>query len=88
MSLKCPHCGKDAMSVKTRMWLGPARAKECQECWGLVSVSWTSVLGLSPILAGFYVALGTGHIAMGLGILAIGTLLIFFMQAALDLEKR
>ena len=88
MSLKCPHCGKDAMSVGSRMWLGPARAKECKECGGLVSVSWTSVLGLSPILAGFYVALGTDHIAMGLGILAIGTLLIFFMQAALDLEKR
>jgi hypothetical protein len=76
------------MSVKTRMWLGPARSKECQKCGGLVSVPWTSMLGLSPILAGFYVALGTGHIAMGLGILAIGTLLIFFLQVALDLEKR
>tara|TARA_B100001996_G_scaffold43860_2_gene31685 strand:- start:73 stop:339 length:267 start_codon:yes stop_codon:yes gene_type:complete len=88
MSLKCPHCKKDAMSVSTRLWLGPARRVACENCGKYVSVSWASVIGLIPILAGFYISLVSDNLEMGIGILAIGTMVIFFMQSALDLEKR
>jgi hypothetical protein len=42
--LRCPHCGKNAMSTGAKLCLGPARTQRCRSCGTRVSVPWESFL--------------------------------------------
>ena len=50
--LTCPHCGQQAMTSSAKMWLGPARTRNCDACGKRVSVPWRSMLMLIPVYAG------------------------------------
>ena len=48
--LKCPHCGERGLSLGQKLCLGPARATECSSCGEGISVPWSSMLVLAPVL--------------------------------------
>ena len=52
---ECPHCGKEAMSVLGKLFLGTARSPKCKSCGERVSVSkasalWEILVLLPPVL--------------------------------------
>ncbi len=50
----CPYCNQEAFSFWRKSFLGPARTAECRSCGRKVSVSWVSLLGMVPLLAGMF----------------------------------
>jgi endogenous inhibitor of DNA gyrase (YacG/DUF329 family) len=44
MKLDCPHCGKQAISMVRKAWLGPAMTATCQVCGKKVGVSYGAAM--------------------------------------------
>ncbi|RZD38775.1 MAG: hypothetical protein CXT71_06045 [Methanobacteriota archaeon] len=88
MGMRCPHCGKVAFSFASKLFLGPARTKQCDQCQGKVSIPWTSIIGLAPVLIGGYLSIATSNNTLGFSIIIFGGIMIFLIQASMPLEKR
>ena len=56
---KCPHCGKEALSLWQKIKMGPAAEAQCRECGSRFSVPYWSALFTLPflliVLGGFFV---------------------------------
>jgi ribosomal protein S27E len=53
--IECPHCRKGTISLRTKLFLGPARTVTCAACGGKMSVPgsgiWVAIPLISAILA-------------------------------------
>ena len=52
--LNCPHCGKPAISVMRKMWLGPAGRATCKACGKKVSVPYMAMLAVLPVVPAIF----------------------------------
>lgn len=48
--LNCPACNKPTISPQQKMSLGPAGQTTCKGCGADVSVPWSAVLVLTPLI--------------------------------------
>lgn len=82
--VKCPYCGKPAMSPWRKSALGPGRAVNCQTCGRKVAVHWIAVFAAIPAFLGGLALMKTTSLSLGLaavvaGILAMGLLHTFLV---------
>ena len=82
--VKCPYCGKTAMSRWRKSALGPGRAVACQSCGRKVAVHWIAIFAAIPAFLGGFVLMKSASIPLGLaaaiaGVLAMGLLHTFLV---------
>jgi cytochrome b subunit of formate dehydrogenase len=82
--VKCPYCGRAAMSLRRKSALGPGRAVNCQSCGKRVSVHWIAVFAAIPAFIGGLVLMRSESLPLGFaaaagGILAMGILHTFLV---------
>ena len=87
---ECPHCGKEAMSVLGKMFLGVARSPKCKSCGEKVSVAkWSILPELVVILPPVIWAVMTKYeLVPVLAALAAAVVMTWFHYAKVPLEKR
>ena len=73
----CPYCNQEAFSFWRKSFLGPARTAACGSCGRKVSVSWVSLLGTIPLLAGLFACALLGGSLLGILALAAGIAALF-----------
>jgi hypothetical protein len=61
--LRCPNCGKTAMSWAQKLRLGPARTRRCRSCGTNLSVPWASFLLFWPSIVGILLCIVLPKIA-------------------------
>jgi hypothetical protein len=59
-ALECPHCHQPGIPVSRKMCLGPITSTKCDNCGGAVSVPWSSMLAVTPLLVAIVVAAFVG----------------------------
>jgi endogenous inhibitor of DNA gyrase (YacG/DUF329 family) len=74
--VKCPYCGKAAMSPGQKSALGPGRVVACQSCGKKVAAHWTAILAAVPAFLGGYVFLNSESALVGFAAVAGGVLLM------------
>ena len=76
----CPHCGKPAVTFVTKSMLGPARSTTCVACGERISVGWSAMWIVAPILAGLWFgqAAGINLWVIMLAVLVVSTVLYWY----------
>lgn len=72
--IKCPHCGKPAMSLWKKSALGPGRAVACQSCGRGVAAHWIAILAAVPAFLGGFVLMKSASIPIGIAAVIAGVL--------------
>ena len=72
--VKCPHCGRAAMTLWRKSALGPGRVVPCQACGRKVGVHGMAVLAAIPAFAGGLVMSRIESMPLGITALAGGVL--------------
>ena len=72
--LECPNCHQPAISVWSKMFLGPARTIPCPSCKSRLSVPWLATLAVIPFLIGLIAAQLVGSFAVAAVLLVAGAL--------------
>lgn len=71
---KCPHCGEKAISLRTKMWLGPGVLASCSYCEKKVSVSNKAMFAMIPMLLAILMAQGSDTVFVKVGFFTLGIL--------------
>ena len=82
--VKCPYCGRPAMSLMRKSGLGPGRIINCQSCGKPVTTHSMSVFAAIPAVLGGLMALRSsswliGSAAVVGGVLAMGLIQTFLV---------
>ena len=82
--VKCPHCGRPAMSLMRKSGLGPGRVIGCQSCGKPVKTHSIGVFAAIPAVLGGLFALRSGSWLLGGaailgGLLAMGLIQTFLV---------
>jgi hypothetical protein len=78
--VKCPHCGRPAMSLARKSGLGPGRVIKCQSCGKPVTAHSMAVLAAIPAFLGGFAALRSGSLLLGVAYVLGGVLAMAFIQ--------
>ena len=82
--IKCPYCGRPAMTLWRKSALGPGRAVNCQSCGKTVSAHWTAIFAAIPAFLGGLALMKSESVVLGIaavvgGILVMGVLHTFLV---------
>ena len=81
--VKCPYCGRPAMSLLRKSGLGPGRKISCQSCGKLVTTHSMSVFAAIPAFLGGLVALKSASFLIGGAAIVGGILTMGLLQTFL-----
>ena len=81
--VKCPYCGRAAMSLMRKSGLGPGRTINCQSCGKRVTTHSMSVFAAIPAFLGGFMALKSGSLLLGSALVAGGVLAMGIIQTFL-----
>ncbi len=81
--VKCPHCGKPAMSLLRKSALGPGRVLNCQSCGKRIAAHWVGILAALPAFLGGFTAMQSTSLPLGIAAVAGGVLLMALIQTFL-----
>ncbi|MEO8486625.1 MAG: hypothetical protein ABI585_09840 [Betaproteobacteria bacterium] len=79
--VRCPHCGREAMSHFQKSALGPGRVVACKSCGKRITTHWSGILAAVPAFAGGWAFLQTDSFALGMGAILGGLLLMGLLHA-------
>ena len=78
--VKCPHCGRAAMSLWQKSALGPGRAVSCRSCGRKVAAHWFAIFAAVPAFLGGYALLKAESLPLGMAAVAAGVLAMALLQ--------
>ena len=81
--VKCPHCGRPAMSLGRKASLGPGRVIGCQSCGKPVTTHPMAVFAAIPAFLGGFAALRSGSLLLGTLYVVGGVLVMALIQTFL-----
>lgn len=81
--VKCPYCGRPAMSLVRKSGLGPGRKINCQSCGKPVTTHSMGVFAAIPAFLGGLVAVKSGSLLFGGAAVVTGVLAMAFIQTFL-----
>jgi hypothetical protein len=81
--VKCPHCGRPAMSLGRKAGLGPGRIISCQSCAKPVTTHSMAVFAAIPAFLGGFAALRSGSLLFGTLSVVGGVLVMALIQTFL-----
>ena len=81
--VKCPYCGRAAMSLMRKSGLGPGRKINCQSCGKPVTTHSMSVFAAIPAFLGGLVALKSASFLLGSAAIVGGILTMGLIQTFL-----
>ena len=81
--VKCPHCGRPAMSLLRKSALGPGRAINCQSCGKRVATHWIAIFAAIPAFLGGFALMKSESLALGVAAVVGGILLMGVLQTFL-----
>jgi hypothetical protein len=81
--VKCPYCGRDAMSLWRKSGLGPARFVNCQSCGKKVAAHWTVILAAIPAFLGGLTLMKSESLFHGIAAAAGGILIMGLLHTFL-----
>ena len=81
--VKCPHCGRPAMSLMRKSGLGPGRTIGCQSCGKPVTTHSIAILAAIPAVLGSVIALKSGSWLLGGASILGGVLVMGLVQTFL-----
>ena len=81
--IKCPHCGKQAMTFMRKSGLGPGRVIGCASCGKPVTTHSVAVLAAIPAFLGGVVFLRSTSTAVGIAAIVAGVLAMALIQTFL-----
>jgi hypothetical protein len=81
--VKCPHCGRPAMSLMRKAGLGPGRMIGCQSCGKPVTTHSIAVFAAVPAVLGGFAALRSGSLLFGFLFVLCGVLAMALIQTFL-----
>ena len=79
--VKCPWCGKLAMSRARKAVLGPGRVVPCESCGRKVTTHWMAVLAAVPAFLGGYVMTQSASIPLGIAAVVSGVAAMAMLHA-------
>ena len=82
--VKCPYCGRPAMSLMRKSGFGPGRIINCQSCGEAVTTHSMGVFAAIPAFLGGLFALRSGSLLFGIaavlgGVVAMGLIQTFLV---------
>jgi hypothetical protein len=83
LMVKCPYCGKSAMSRWQKAGLGPGRLVECQSCGRKVAAHWLAIFAAIPAFLGGLFFMKSDSMPMGLVAVVAGVLLMGLLHTFL-----
>ena len=81
--VRCPYCGRPAMSLMRKSGLGPGRKINCQSCGRPVTPHSMSILAAIPAFLGGLAALKSASLLLGVTAVVAGVLAMAFLQTFL-----
>lgn len=78
--VKCPYCGRPAMTLMRKSGLGPGRTIDCQSCGKPVTTHSMGVFAAIPAFIGGLVALKSGSLLIGIPAVVVGVLAMGLVQ--------
>jgi hypothetical protein len=81
--VKCPYCGRPAMSLMRKSGLGPGHTINCQACGKPVTTHAMGVFAAIPAFLGGLVALRSASLLAGGAAVVAGILTMAFIQTFL-----
>ena len=81
--VKCPYCGRPAMSLSRKSRLGPGRKIGCQSCGKPVTTHSMAVFAAIPAFIGGVVFMKSSSVWLGMAAVAGGVLAMAFIQTFL-----
>jgi hypothetical protein len=81
--VKCPWCGRPAMSLMRKSGLGPGRVINCQSCGKPVTTHSMAVFAAIPAFLGGFVFLKSTSVLLGSGAVVGGVLAMALIQTFL-----
>lgn len=81
--VKCPHCGRPAMSLLRKSALGPGRAVRCQSCGKPVATHWIAIFAAMPAFLGGFVFMKSESMPLGIAAIVAGVLVMGVIQTFL-----
>jgi hypothetical protein len=81
--VKCPHCGRPAMSLLRKSALGPGRSINCQSCGKRVATHWIAIIVAIPAFLGGYALMKSESSVLGIAAVVGGILLMGVLQTFL-----
>ena len=81
--IKCPHCGRPAMSRLRKSALGPGRVVACQSCGKKVATHWIAIFAAIPAFLGGYVMMKSDSVPLGVAAILGGVLVMALLQTFL-----
>ena len=81
--VRCPYCGRPAMSLMRKSGLGPGRKINCQSCGRPVTPHSMSILAAIPAFLGGLAALKSASLLLGVAAVVAGVLAMAFLQTFL-----
>lgn len=70
--VKCPHCGRDAMTLGQKATLGPGRVVACRACEKPIAAHWAAIFAALPAFGGGMFLLQSESTPLGLVALVAG----------------
>jgi endogenous inhibitor of DNA gyrase (YacG/DUF329 family) len=74
--VKCPYCGRAAMSLSRKSALGPGRAVSCQSCGKKVAAHWVAVFAAFPAFLGGLALMKSESLPLGIAAVVAGVLVM------------
>ena len=81
--VRCPYCGRPAMSLMRKAGLGPGRKINCQSCGRPVTPHSMSIFAAIPAFLGGLAALKSASLLLGVAAVVAGVLAMAFLQTFL-----
>jgi hypothetical protein len=81
--VKCPYCGRAAMSHLRKSGLGPGRAVPCQSCGKKVAAHWAAVFAAIPAFLGGLALMKSESLPLGIAAVVAGVLVMALLHTYL-----
>jgi endogenous inhibitor of DNA gyrase (YacG/DUF329 family) len=81
--VKCPYCGRAAMSLSRKSALGPGRAVPCQSCGKKVAAHWTAIFAAIPAFLGGLALMRSESMPLGIAAAVAGVLVMALLHTFL-----
>ena len=81
--VKCPYCGRAAMSLARKSALGPGRAVSCQSCGRKVAAHWVAVFAAIPAFLGGLALMKSESVPLGIAAVVAGVLIMGLLHTFL-----
>ena len=78
--VKCPYCGKAAMTLGRKSGLGPGRTIDCAACGKPVTTHPLAIFAAVPAFIGGFLCLQSGSLLVGAGAVVSGVVAMALIQ--------